>query len=88
MIRYTCTVGSRSYLLAPNAEIEDLKARMLEAIRAGGAFVDVDVLGGRRVSVLVSPGFPVTVEATELEADVRDTDEVADPFTTLDDWVL
>jgi hypothetical protein len=86
--RYTCTVGSSSYILAQGHDVDELKTQMTAAVRSGGGFVDLVLFGNRTVSVLVSPGTSVIFETAEVDTDSRDTGDVAQPFTTIDEWAF
>ena len=88
MIRYTTTIGTRSYILAQGRDIEELQSRMVDAVHSGGAFVDFVVFGNRRISVLVSPGVAVIFEGAEVDVDSRDTGDTTEPFSTIDEWVF
>lgn len=81
MKRYTTTIGSKSYVLAQGHDIDELRSRMLDAVRGGGGFVEFVVLGNRRISALVTAGLPVIFEEAEVEEDSRDTGNLAHPFT-------
>lgn len=61
---------------------------MVEAMRAGGGFVEYIVFGDRSVSVLVSPGTPMIFETAEVIVDLRDTEDVAKSFAIMNEWAL
>lgn len=53
------SVDGRDYFLPD--PVDDLKAKILDAIRAGGGYVNVPPLrGGPGIDILFSPGMPVT----------------------------
>jgi len=53
------TVDGRDYFLPD--PVTELKGKILEAIKAGGGYVNVPPLrGGPGVDILFSPGMPVT----------------------------
>jgi hypothetical protein len=53
------TVDGKDYFLPD--PVTDLKAQILDAIRAGGGYVNVPPLrGGPGIDILFSPGMPVT----------------------------
>jgi len=53
------TVDGRDYFLPD--PVSELKTRILEAIKAGGGYVNIPPLrGGPGVDILFSPGMPVT----------------------------
>jgi hypothetical protein len=70
MLRTTASVGTDLYVLATDADVEAVKRNIESAIRAGGGFVDLDLLAERTVSVLVSAGMHLIVETTEVDIDV------------------
>lgn len=53
------TVDGRDYFLPE--PVTELKTQILEAIRAGGGYVNIPPLrGGPGIDILFSPGMPVT----------------------------
>lgn len=53
------TVDGRDYFLPD--PVSELKTKILEAIKAGGGYVNIPPLrGGPGVDILFSPGMPVT----------------------------
>jgi hypothetical protein len=53
------TVDGRDYFLPD--PVDELRGQILEAIRAGGGYVNVPPLrGGPGIDILFSPGMPVT----------------------------
>jgi hypothetical protein len=53
------TVDGRDYFLPD--PVSELKGKILEAIKAGGGYVNIPPLrGGPGVDILFSPGMPVT----------------------------
>jgi hypothetical protein len=53
------TVDGKDYFLP--ASVGELRAKILEAVRAGGGYVNIPPLhGGSGVDILFSPGMPVT----------------------------
>ncbi len=58
MIIHRLTVDGKDYFLP--SPVDALKARILEAIKAGGGYVTVPPLrGGPGLEILFSPGMPV-----------------------------
>jgi hypothetical protein len=80
MLRTTLAINGRNYQLAQGTDLPALKTAIEDAVAAGGKFVDVIVVGNVAVSILASPGLPIFFTTREVEADDRDTGDVADPF--------
>ena len=82
-MRTFVTVGDHDYLLAPNADVEGIKAEILTLVRSGGGFVDLPLPGGRVAISLVSAG--MTVRFVERP----DEDDPGDPAVghTDYDWI-
>ena len=74
------TVDGRAYFLPD--PVGELREKILEAIRAGGGYVNIPPLrGGPGIDILFSPGMPVTWT----QIDVGGEDEpVASPTTDAD----
>jgi hypothetical protein len=72
------TVDGRDYFLPD--PVSELKTKILEAIKAGGGYVNIPPLrGGPGVDFLFSPGMPVTWSQFEVgEAPVAPADEPVD----------
>jgi hypothetical protein len=59
MIVHRLTVDGKDYFLPD--PVSDLRAKILEAVRAGGGYVNIPPLRtGPGVDILFSPGMPVT----------------------------
>lgn len=83
MTRDTVRIAGERFVLAQGHDIEQVKQATVQAVRDGGALVDLVVLGNVRASVLVSPGLPVVFTSEELapeEQDERDTGDLAAPY--------
>jgi hypothetical protein len=66
MIVHRLTVDGKDYFLPD--PVDELRAKILEAVRAGGGYVTIPPLrGGPGVDVLFSPGMPVTWEKIEVD---------------------
>ena len=74
------TVDGRDYFLPD--PVDELREKILEAVRAGGGYVNIPPLrGGPGIDILFSPGMPVTWT----QIDVGGEDEpVASPTTDAD----
>jgi hypothetical protein len=84
------TVGGRDYFLPD--PVEELREKILAAIRAGGGYVAIPPInGGAGVEILFSPGLPImwtrldlsgeeplsdSAHATQREADARVFDDL------------
>lgn len=69
MIRRTVTIGSISYLIAPELDLELLKSDALGAVRAGGGLIRVVMSAGRSLDVLVSASLSMEIEELEMPAE-------------------
>lgn len=87
MLRNTLTIGRVSYELVEGTEIAALKESAEDAVRSGGRFVEVTVVGDVEVSVLVSAGVTVLLTSEEVPEAVWNTSEPARPFD-MTDWEL
>jgi len=59
MIVHRLTVDGKDYFLPE--PVDELKARILDAVRGGGGYVNIPPLrGGPGIDILFSPGMPVT----------------------------
>lgn len=66
MIIHRLTVDGKDYFLP--SPIDSLKAKILEAIKAGGGYVTVPPLrGGPGLDILFSPGMPVVWAQIEID---------------------
>ncbi|KQP68571.1 MULTISPECIES: hypothetical protein [Microbacterium] len=68
------TVDGRDYFLPD--PVSELKTKILEAIKAGGGYVNIPPLrGGPGVDILFSPGMPVTWSQFEVGDTPAPSDE-------------
>ncbi|GAA1853967.1 hypothetical protein ACFQZV_04815 [Microbacterium koreense] len=74
------TVDGRDYFLPD--PVSELKGKILDAIRAGGGYVNVPPLrGGPGIDILFSPGMPVTwsqIEVPDVAPSASDDGATAD----------
>ena len=74
------TVDGRDYFLPD--PVSELKEKILDAIRAGGGYVNVPPLrGGPGIDILFSPGMPVTwsqIEVPDVTPSASDDAAAAD----------
>lgn len=74
------TVDGRDYFLPD--PVTELKGKILEAIKAGGGYVNIPPLrGGPGVDILFSPGMPVTWSQFEVGDAAAPGDEPSDDST-------
>jgi len=77
------TVDGRDYFLPD--PVTELKGKILEAIKAGGGYVNVPPLrGGPGVDILFSPGMPVTWSQFEVGDSAPPADEPGDDSADFD----
>ena len=79
-IVHRLTVDGRDYFLPD--PVTELKGQVLEAIRAGGGYVNIPPLrGGPGIDILFSPGMPVTWSQIDVggEAEPRAATAQQDP---------
>lgn len=58
-------ISNDSYAV-PEGDIAGVERQIIQAVQAGGAFVELRIGLARSVSVLVTPATPVAIEHTEL----------------------
>lgn len=74
MIVHRLTVDGKDYFLPD--PVDELRARILDAVRAGGGYVNIPPLrSGPGVDVLFSPGMPVTWTQIEVDPPAPKTEE-------------
>ncbi|GAA1838536.1 hypothetical protein [Agromyces salentinus] len=70
-IVHRLTVDGRDYFLPD--PVTDLKGNILEAIKAGGGYVNIPPLrGGPGIDILFSPGMPVTWSQIDVGGETAD----------------
>ncbi len=81
-------VGQREYSLAADADVDEFEGALLEAVRSGGAVIEVPVAGDLRVEALITPGVPVVVESRDVIRPIAES-FVEDPSTAwFDEFLL
>ncbi|GAA1966073.1 hypothetical protein [Agromyces allii] len=81
------TVDGRDYFLPD--PVTELKQQVLDAIRAGGGYVNIPPLrGGPGIDILFSPGMPVTWSQIDVGGDLSDRDDNRAGGGTGDEIVL
>ncbi|MFS0794813.1 hypothetical protein [Microbacterium sp. 1P10AE] len=68
------TIGGVTHALAPTEDVRELKDGIVQAIRAGGDFVEVTIDTGQRLSFLIAAPVSVviSVETVPIAADTAD----------------
>jgi len=84
--RIIVTVSDTSHSLAHDQNIEVIEAAALAALRRGGDVVKVTLHGNRELSILVSPGVPITFVLAEVPDETRDNGDLRSPFEPFSDW--
>ncbi len=84
MRRHQLTIADRVFLLASPEEAERVEKAMEQAVRSGGAFVPLELVGSRTVRILVSPGVVAYLEVVDIPEDQPAGDGTE--FSTLHDW--
>jgi hypothetical protein len=84
MLIYSATIDSREYFLASSEEADRLKGQILEAVHAGGAFVDARSSSSRATSVLVTSSTPVAFDIHEAAEPSDGEDPLKHSFTDFD----
>lgn len=80
MQRISISVNGDVHPLAQGSDVEELKHDVTEAIDAGGRFVEMTVVGNRRVSALVTASTSVTISVETVDFDARDDGDAATPY--------
>lgn len=80
MVQTEVTFDGTSFLLSQDQDVGDLRSRIEEAVSGSGTFVDVVVVGNRRVSVLITPRSHVTISVATVAFDARDTGDLEYPY--------
>jgi hypothetical protein len=92
MTHHRLLIGGASYALPARTDLDDLRARLLAAVRRGADFVSLPVQGpsGIRTDVvaLVSPGLPVVIESMTSAEEAEPVHAGAARAETflIDDW--
>ncbi len=80
MVQTEVTFDGRGFLLAQDQDVTDLRRRIEAATQTSGAFVDLVVVGNRKLSVLITPHSHVTITEATVPFDSRDTGDLDSPF--------
>ncbi|KQP57007.1 hypothetical protein [Agreia sp. Leaf283] len=82
-------IDGQAFVLAVGVDLGELQERILEAARVGAGFVDLDLVGGRRFSVLITPAIPVRFEMFEIDDDgIPDHGQLFSSFDLADQFEL
>lgn len=77
MLIHRLTVDGKDYFLPD--PVTDLKAKILDAVKAGGGYVNIPPLKqGPGVDILFSPGMPIVWAQIDVGSDSNDRDDEAD----------
>jgi len=90
--RHIITIAGRRFVVGDD-DIEEVRGRLIEAMRTGGEFV-VMRTGDGAVDALVSPGLPVFIERRDepvsepepAAAGAATAEAIAMPVDEFDDW--
>ncbi len=86
MIVNRLTVDGKDYFLP--SPVTELRAKILEAVKAGGGYVNIPGLrGGTGVDILFSPGMPVTWVELDISEPAQESAPV-EPDMNLDSFDL
>jgi hypothetical protein len=80
MKRHYVVVAGTTFFLAQGHDVQTVKDSVVAALRAGGGMVDLIVVGNVEVSVAISPGVAVIFQSEEVDLDLRDSGDLADPY--------
>jgi hypothetical protein len=80
MQRTTIQINGNDYRVAQNQDIDAIKRAAVTAVREGGDFITVTLVGNRELQILVSMGISITVQTEEVPDDDRDDGNLALPF--------
>ncbi|TIH33814.1 hypothetical protein [Subtercola vilae] len=86
MKRIIITVSDTQHPLAQDQDIDTIEALALAAVRGGGDIVKVTLYGNRELSILVSPGVPITFVVSEVPEEDRDDGDLDSPFVPGSDF--
>lgn len=80
----TLTFGGVAHHLEPSTVLEELRGSITEAARSGGGFVELAIVGENSVSILVTPGVPLSLTTTQVQA----LEIVPPPSAAARDWEI
>lgn len=72
--RLHITVAETTYPLAPVERVDDLKNAIVDAVRAGGGFVEMTLDDGHQLSILIVPTTAVVIVAETVTLDASTAD--------------
>ncbi|KTS10061.1 hypothetical protein [Microbacterium testaceum] len=80
MVRTQIAIDEASFFLAQGQDLVALRARIEEAVQAGGGFVSFVVVGNREVSALFTAHSRAILSVETVPYDARDTGDSDDPY--------
>lgn len=81
MVQTEVIFDGTSYLLSQDQDVGDLRQRIEQAAKTPGTFVDVDVVGDRSVSVLITPNSRVAISVAAVASESRGVGDVDFPYS-------
>jgi hypothetical protein len=67
-------IDGQTFALATDTDIDHVKRCIVEAVREGAAFVDIETFGRRVLSILITPATSVRFEVFEVDDDDSEWD--------------
>lgn len=86
MTRTSIHIDDSTHELAQGANEAHLRHRIERAVRRGGGFVDLVVVGNRRVAALFTPHSNAVFTTVEVNFDARDDGDETTPFLAGPDY--
>ncbi|WP_291054261.1 hypothetical protein [Herbiconiux sp.] len=80
--------GSQEFVLPPDADVDGLRRRILEAAGGPAAFVDFETSAHTSVSLLITPSAAVRLETRELVSGGPDDGSAFTPYGSFDEHQL
>jgi hypothetical protein len=84
----TLTIGERQFGLSSSTDLAEFSARLTAAVQAGGGMVEIPVAGDGRVTVLISPGVTVVLEARDVRPHSEHDDAGFMPWLASDEMEI
>jgi len=71
---YALHIGGKRFTLAHNVDISWLEDEIDDAMRSGGAWIDVPIQRGKSIRLYVSAEFPIHLSKNKLTGRAQTTD--------------